>query len=101
MHKVQKSRGVLGGILGPLLKTGLPLIRNILRSLARSVLIPLASTAAAAAVATGATIHKTMFGSGNTKLIICNEKMKDIMRIVKSLEKSGVLRKGVSEKIKK
>ena len=100
MHKVQKSRGVLGGILGPLLKTGLPLIGNILRSLARSVLIPLGSTAAAA-VATGATIHKTMFGSGNTKLIICNEKMKDIMRIVKSLEKSGVLRKGVSEKIKK
>ena len=100
MHKVQKSRGVLGGILGPLLKTGLPLIGNILRSLARSVLITLGSTAAAA-VATGATIHKTMFGSGNTKLIICNEKMKDIMRIVKSLEKSGVLRKCVSEKIKK
>ena len=100
MHKVQKSRGVLGGILGPLLKTGLPLTGNILRSLARSVLIPLGSTAAAA-VATGATIHKTMFGSGNTKLIICNEKMKDIMRIVKSLEKSGILRKCVSEKIKK
>ena len=41
-----------------------------------------------------------MFGSGFTTLIISNEEMNDIMKIVKSLEESGLLIKGVSEKIK-
>ena len=41
-----------------------------------------------------------MFGSGNTTLIISNEEINDIMKIVKSLEESGLLIKGVSETIK-
>ena len=41
-----------------------------------------------------------MFGSGNTTLIISNEEMNDIIKIIKSREKSGLLTKGVSEKIK-
>ena len=41
-----------------------------------------------------------MFGSGMTALIITNEGMNDIMKIVKSLEESGLLMKGVSETIK-
>ena len=41
-----------------------------------------------------------MFGSGNTTLIISNEERNDIMKIVKSLGKSGLLIKGVSETIK-
>ena len=41
-----------------------------------------------------------MFGSGVTTLIILNEEMNDIMKIVKSLEESGLLIKGVSEIIK-
>ena len=41
-----------------------------------------------------------MFGSGMTTLTISNEEMNDIMRIVKSLEESGLLIKGVSEAIK-
>ena len=41
-----------------------------------------------------------MFGSGFTTLIISNEGMNDIMKIVKSLEDSGLLIKGVSETIK-
>ena len=41
-----------------------------------------------------------MFTSGNTTLIISNEEMNDIMKIVKSLEESGILIKGVSETIK-
>ena len=41
-----------------------------------------------------------MFGSGNTALIINNEKKNDITKIVKSLEESGLLVKGVSEIIK-
>ena len=64
LHKIGQSGGFLGRPLGPLLKTGLPLIGNVLKPLAKSVLIPLGLTAAASA--TGATIHKKMFGSGFT-----------------------------------
>ena len=67
---------------------------NVLEPLAKSVLIPLGLTAAAAA--TGAAIHKKMFESGMTTLIISNEEINDIMKIVKSLEESYLLIKGVS-----
>ena len=40
-----------------------------------------------------------MFGSGVTTLIISNEEINDIMRIVKFLEESGLLTKGISETI--
>ena len=43
---------------------------------------------------------KKIYGSGTTALIIWNEEMKDIMKIVKSLEESGLLIKGISETIK-
>ena len=74
----------------------MPLIGNVLKPLAKSVLIPLGLTAAASATA----IHKNKFGSGNTKLINSNEEMNDIMKIVKSLEESCLLIKSVSEIIK-
>ena len=86
-------------ILAPLLKTRSPLIGNVLKSLAKSVLILLGLTAAAAA-ATDEVRHKKMFGSGVTTLIILNEEMNDIMEIVKSLEESVLLIKGVSDTIK-
>ena len=41
-----------------------------------------------------------MFGSGFTTIVISNEEMNGIMKIVKSLEESGLLIKGVSEAIK-
>ena len=41
-----------------------------------------------------------MFGSVTTTLIISNEKMTDIMKIIKSFKESGLLIKGVSETIK-
>ena len=53
-----QSGGFLGKSLGPLLKTGLPLIKNVIAPLAKSVLIPLGLTAAAAAAAADAAIHK-------------------------------------------
>ena len=71
MYKTGKSGGFLGRLLGPLLKTGLLLLGNILKPLAKSVLIPLGLTAAA--TVTDAAIHKKMFGSGFTTLIISNE----------------------------
>ena len=97
LHKIVQSGGFLGRPLGPLLKTGLLLIGNVLKPLAKSVLIPLGLTAAASATDTA--IHKRMFGSGFTTLIISNDEMNDIMKIVKSLEESGLLIKGMSELI--
>ena len=94
LHKIGQSEGFLGRLLGPLIKTGLPLIRNILKPLAKNVLIPLQLIAAASAA--DATIHKKMFGSGVTALIISNVKMNDVMKIVKCLEESGLVIKGVS-----
>ena len=98
LHKMEQSGGFLGKPLEPLLKTWFPLIGNLLKPLAKSVLIQLGLTAVASA--TDAAIHKKMFGSGFTTLIISNEEMNDIMKIVKSLQESGLLIKGVSEKIK-
>ena len=95
MHKIGESQGFLGRPLGPLLKTGLPLMKNILKQLAKSVLIPLRLTAAASA--TDTSVYKNMFGSGMTTLIISNEEMSDILKIVKSLEESGLLTTGLAD----
>ena len=97
MHKIGRSRGFWGRLLGPLPKTGLPLMKNVLKPLPKSVLLPLVLTAAASAK--DAAIHKKMFGSGTTTLIISNEEMNYIMKIVKSLEESGLSIKVVSETI--
>ena len=56
INKIIQSGGFLIKLLGPLLKTGLPLIKNVIKSLAKSVLIPLGLTAAASAADSG--IHK-------------------------------------------
>ena len=64
LHKIGQPGGLLGRLLGPFPKTGLPLMKNVLKPLAKSVLIPLGLTAAASA--TDAAIHMKMFGSGTT-----------------------------------
>ena len=71
---------------------------NILNPLAKSILIPLGSTAAISA--TDAAIHKKILGSGFTTLIISNEEMNHVIKIVKSLEESWLLIKCVTETIK-
>ena len=73
-------------------------MKNVLIPLAKSILVPLGLTAAASA--TDAVIQRNVFGSGMTTLIISNEEMNDIIRIIKSLEESGLLI-GVSKTIKK
>ena len=97
ISKMIQSAGFLRRLLGPLIKTGLPLMKNVIKPLAKNVLIPLGLTAAASAADAG--IHKKILGSGTTTLIISNDEMKDIIKIVKSLEDSGLLFKGVSETI--
>ena len=72
--------------------------------LAKNVLAPLGLTAAMSA--TDGSIQKKIHGSGATKgagvkLIIEQEDMKDITKIIKALENSGILLKGVSKTIKK
>ena len=66
LHKIGQSGGFLGRFLGPLLKTGLLLIRNVLKLLVKSILKPLGLTAAQSA--TDAIIHKKMIRSGMTSL---------------------------------
>ena len=61
------------------------------------MLIPLELTAAASAA--DARIHKKILGSGNATLIISNDEMEDIIKIVKLLENFGLLLKGVGETI--
>ena len=71
----------------------------LIKPLAKTVLIPLVLTVAVSAADAG--ILKKILGSGNntTTLIISNDEMKDIMKILKSPEDSGLLLKGVGETI--
>ena len=93
IKKLIQSGGFLGKLLsklaGPLMQVALPLAKN--------VLAPLGLTAAISAIDGG--IQKKIHGSG-VKLIIEQEDMKDIMKIIKALENSGILSKGVSKTIK-
>ena len=93
LSKMIQSGGLLGNLLGklagPLMKVAMPLAKN--------VLAPLGLSAATSAI--DGSIKKKMLGSGATTLIISNDEMNDIIKIVKSLENSGVLLKGVSETI--
>ena len=95
LSKMMQLRGFLGRLLGPLLKTGLPLIKNVIKPLAKSVLIPLGLTAAASAADAG--IHKKILGP---TLIISNDKIEDIIKIVKSLEDSSFLLEGLLKQFK-
>ena len=87
ISKMIQSGRFLGRLPGPLLKKGLPLVKNVIKTLAKSILIPLGSNAASSAAYAG--IHKKIFGSGTTTLIISNDEMNDIIKIVKSFEDSG------------
>ena len=104
--QLSQSGQFLGRLFGPLLKTGLPLIKNVFKLLDNSVLIPLELTATASAA--DAEINIKILVSGkrsldstthNTTVIISNNEMKDISKIVKSLEYSGLLLKGVTETV--
>ena len=81
---------MLSKLAGPLMKVAIPSAKN--------VLAPLGITAAASAIDAG--IQKKIHGSGTTTLIISNEEMNDIMKIVQALEDSNILLKGVTKTIK-
>ena len=93
IKKIIQSGGFLGNLLcilaGPLIKVALPLAKNVLAALGL--------TAAMSAI--DGSIQKKIHGSG-VKLIIEQEDMKDIIKIIKALENSGTLLKGASKAIK-
>ena len=72
------------------------LVGNARKPLAKSVFIPSELTASE----TDAAIHKKMFGSYFRTLIIFNEEMNDIVKIMKSLEEFDLLIKGISKTVK-
>ena len=103
ISKIIQSGGFLGKLLGPLLKTGLPLLKSVIKLLGL-----LGLTAASSVIDAG--VQKKILGSGRlsdsasqtTTLIISNKEMNGIMslKIVQALEGSVVLLKGVTETIK-
>ena len=93
-------------LLDPLLKTVLPLIKNVIKPLAKSVLIPSGLTAASAAdteiykkILGYGRCHSSSFAPKTTALMISNDEMKDIIKIVKYFEDFGSLLNGFSETI--
>ena len=92
MHKIRQSGWFLRRLLGPLLKAGLPRMKNVLKPLPKSVLIPLGLTASAI----DAAIQTKVFWPGMTTLIISNEEIDDVMNIIRSLGESEILIKGIS-----
>ena len=73
-------------------------MESAIKPLAKSILIPLGLTAAAAA---DAGIHQKILGSGhNTTLTVSNDETEEILKIVKYLEDSGLLLKGITETVK-
>ena len=92
IKKLIQSGGFLGKLLsklaGPLMKVAMPLAKN--------VLAPLGLTTAMSAI--DGSIQKKLHGSG-VKLIIEEEDMQDIIKIIKELENSDILLKGVSKTI--
>ena len=78
------------------MSTGLPLMKNILTSLAKSVLMPLGVSTTISA--TDAAIQKKILGSGRADER--TDEMEDIIKIIKSLEESILLIEGISKTIK-
>ena len=90
ISEIIQSRGFLGSLLsklaGSLMKVATLLAKNI------SALLGITTAASG--------IQKKIHGSGTTTLIISNEEMNDIMKIVRALEDSNILLKGVTRAIR-
>ena len=91
--KIIKSGGFLGSLLsklaGPLMKVAGPLAKNILA--------PLGITAASVI---DAGVHKKIHGSGITTLIVSNEEINNIIKIVQTLEDPNISLKGSLKQLK-
>ena len=93
ISKIIQSGEFLGKLLGPFLNTGLPVLKSVIKPLGL-----LGLTAASLAIDAG--VQRKIYGSGTITLVISNEEINDIMKIVQALEDSGILLKGVTKTIK-
>ena len=93
ISKIIQSGGFLGKIFGRLLKTGLPLLKSVIKPLGL-----LGLTAASSAIDAG--VQKKIYGSGTTTLVNSNEEMNDIKKIVQALGDSNILLKSMTKTIK-
>ena len=88
------KKGVFLRFLAPLLRSGLPLLKSVIKPLGMLGLT-------AAASATDAKINKKILGSGNhTTLIISNDDLNNVLQVIKSLENSSILLDGITETVK-
>ena len=93
ISKIIQSGGFLGKLLGPLLKTRLPLLKSVIKPHGLFCL-------ATASSAIDAGVQKKIYGSGTTILIISNKERTDIMKIVQALENSAILLKDETKTVK-
>ena len=87
-----------GGALGSILARFLPKLIKPTLSLGRNILAPLGLSAAMSA--TDAAIQKKMYGSGTKTVQFSNKDLDDMTKIVKALEDSDVLMKGITKTLK-
>ena len=97
-RKISSQKEGSPSFLRPLTTASVPLMKNVLTSLAKTIFVPLGLTAAASA--TQLFKKKKKNGSGMTSIIISNKEMDGITKIVKSFEDLGLLIKGITEIIK-
>ena len=90
-NKIIKERGNLGRLF----MSFLPKLIKPAISIGKNILAPLGLSAAMSA--TDAAIQKKMYGSENTNLIISNDDMKHLIKIVTALEEHDILLKGISK----
>ena len=95
--KITSKNGGFLNFLKPLTVAGLTVLKNILTPITKKALITLALLAGI--LAAYAAIQKKIYGSGTAAVIISKEEREDVMKIVKSLEESGLLIKGISKTI--
>ena len=94
LSKAQLTKMEKGGFLAPLLKSGLPLLKSVIKPLGMLGLT-------AAVLATNTAINKKTRGSGNhTALIISNDDLNNLLEVIKSLEQNGILLDGITETVK-
>ena len=95
LSKAQIKKSIQSGgfskLAGLLMKVALPLAKN--------VLAPLGSTAAMSAIDGSIYMYIQMINGSGVKLIIEQEDMNDIMKIIEALENSVILLKGVTKTI--
>ena len=95
-RKVTSQEGGFLNFLRP--KADLPLMKSVFTPIAKNVL--LVSRLLAGMPAADTAIQKKNYGSGGTTLVISNDQIEDIMKIVKSLEESELLIKKVVKQLK-